>query len=87
MEISLEQLHSGLTLKEGDIAFVCKEVRQAFDQHLLLLINRLKIFHGLWYIHRDLSICHTRIDCSNIFLSAEGRVKIGQYHDIFLFVQ
>lgn len=85
MEISLEQLHSGVTLKESDIAFVCKEVRQNVGQLLLALIMRSKIFHGLWYIHRDLSICHTRIDCSNIFLSAEGRVKIGQHLHIFVF--
>ncbi|KAJ5733293.1 hypothetical protein N7533_013740 [Penicillium manginii] len=29
MEVSLEQLHSGMTLKEADIAFVCKELEDS----------------------------------------------------------
>ncbi|KAJ6076843.1 hypothetical protein N7499_008824 [Penicillium canescens] len=60
MDLSLEQLQSGIQLKESDLAFICKE-----------------LLHGLWYIHRDLGVCHTALTYDNVFISSQGRVKIA----------
>ncbi|CAG8882584.1 unnamed protein product [Penicillium egyptiacum] len=60
MDLSLEQLQSGIQLKESDLAFICKE-----------------LLHGLWYIHRDLGVCHTALTFDNMFISSQGSVKIG----------
>ncbi|KAJ6024791.1 hypothetical protein N7540_005588 [Penicillium herquei] len=61
MELSLEQLQSGIHLKESDLSFICKE-----------------LLNGLWYIHRDLGVCHTALTYNNIFISLKGDVKIGK---------
>ncbi|KAJ6133134.1 hypothetical protein N7471_008349 [Penicillium samsonianum] len=60
MDLSLEQLQSGIQLKESDLAFICKE-----------------LLHGLWYIHRDLGVCHTALTYDNVFISSQGSVKIA----------
>ncbi|KAL4925803.1 kinase-like domain-containing protein [Aspergillus undulatus] len=36
-----------------------------------------EVLRGLWYIHRNLKVCHTRIRSNKIFLNTQGSVKIG----------
>ncbi|KAA8645058.1 uncharacterized protein ATNIH1004_009269 [Aspergillus tanneri] len=46
-------------------------------QELEISYTCKEILHGLWYIHEQLGICHTRIQSDNIFISAQGVVKIA----------
>ncbi|KAE8407124.1 kinase-like domain-containing protein [Aspergillus pseudonomiae] len=36
-----------------------------------------EVLNGLSYIHKDLAICHSRIQCDNIFIDKDGCVKIA----------
>ncbi|KAJ5741085.1 hypothetical protein N7493_000957 [Penicillium malachiteum] len=43
-----------------------------------------EVLNGLWYIHRDLGVCHTTLTYDNIFISSKGDVKIANIANCLL---